>query len=186
MKNLLKFSELQLLIIVGWIAFFSLNEALTSLLPYKDHIALIFLPAGFQIVLACLLRWQCFIGLFFGAVISGLIYLNGKNTDHLWIFSFLAAFVPIITVIVIDYFCSLGFKLTEINLQKIILIAVLYALLSSAMHNSYLLWLGEISLIEYQQDSLAMFIGDITGALIFLTVLSYYRAPLINIANKYL
>ena len=86
----------------------------------------------------------------------------------------------------IDYLCNLGFKLREINLQKIILIAVLYALLSSAIHNSYLLGLGEISLIEYQQDSLAMFIGDITGALIFLTILSYFRAPLIKIANKYL
>ena len=86
----------------------------------------------------------------------------------------------------IDYLCNLGFKLREINLQKIILIAVLYALLSSVMHNSYLLWLGEISLIEYQQDSLAMFIGDITGALIFLTILSYYRNALIKLANRYL
>jgi len=186
MKNLLKFSELQLLIIVGWIAFFSLNEALTSLLPYKDYIALIFLPAGFQIVLACLLRWQCFLGLFIGSIITGLIYLNESNNHHLWIFSFFSAFIPIIVVLVIDYLCNLGFELSEINLQKIILIAVLYALLSSLMHNSYLLWLGEISLIEYQQDSLAMFIGDITGALIFLTVLSCYRVPLIKIAYKYL
>ena len=185
MKNLLKFSELQLLIIVGWIAFFSLNEALTSLLPYKDYIALIFLPAGFQIVLACLLRWQCFLGLFIGSIITGLIYLNESNNHHLWIFSFFSAFIPIIVVLVIDYLCNLGFELSEINLQKIILVAVLYALLSSAMHNIYLLLLGEISLYQYQQDSLAMFIGDITGALIFLTVLSYYRIPLIIIANKY-
>ena len=186
MKNLLKFSELQLLVITACLAFFSLNEALTSLLPYKDYIALIFLPAGFQIVLACLLRWQCFLGLFIGSIITGLIYLNESNNHHLWIFSFFSAFIPIIVVLVIDYLCNLGFELSETNLQKIILIAVLYALLSSLMHNSYLLWLGEISLIEYQQDSLAMFIGDITGALIFLTVLSCYRVPLIKIAYKYL
>ena len=186
MKNLLKFSELQLLIIIAWLAFFSLNEIITSLLPYKDYIALIFLPAGFKIILACLLRWQCFLGLFIGSIITGLIYLNESNNHHLWIFSFFSAFIPIIVVLVIDYLCNLGFELSEINLQKIILIAVLYALLSSLMHNSYLLWLGEISLIEYQQDSLAMFIGDITGALIFLTVLSCYRVPLIKIAYKYL
>ena len=186
MKNLLKFSELQLLVIIAWLAFFSLNEALTSLLPYKDYIALIFLPAGFKIILACLLRWQCFPGLFIGSIITGLIYLNESNIHHLWSFSFFSAFAPVIVVLMIDYLCNLGFKLSEINLQKIFLIAVLYALLSSVMHNSYLLWLAEINLIEYQQDSLAMFIGDITGALIFLTVLSYYRAPLIKIANKYL
>ncbi len=186
MKNLLKFSELQLLVIIAWLALFSLNEALTSLLPYKDYIALIFLPAGFKIICACLLRWQCFLGLFIGSIITGLIYLNESNTHHLWVFSFFSALMPIIVVLMIDYLCNLGFKLSEINLQKIILIAVLYALLSSVMHNSYLLWIGEISLIEYQQDSLAMFIGDMTGTLIFLTVLSYYRAPLIKIANKYL
>ena len=186
MKNLLKFSELQLLVAISWLAFFSLNEALNSLLSYKDYISLIFLPAGFKIVLACLLRWNCFPGLFIGAIITGLLYLDDSNTHYLWGFSFFSAFAPIITVIIIDYFCNLGFKLSEINLQKIILIAVLYALLSSLMHNSYLLWLGKISLIEYQQDNIAMFIGDITGALILLSALSYFRAPLIKLANKYL
>jgi hypothetical protein len=91
-----------------------------------------------------------------------------------------------VTVIIIDYFCKLGFKLSEINLQKIILIAALYALICSALHNTYLLGLGEISFIEFKQDSLAMFIGDITGAMLFLSILSYYRNPLNKLANRYL
>ena len=178
--------KLQVIIVLTWIFFFSLNHLLSFISPYKNYISLIFIPAGFKIVIACLLRWHCFPGLFFGSIITGLIYLDKSMHEHLWIFSLFSAFSPIVTIIIADYFLSLGYKLKEINLQKIILIAVLYALISSAMHNSYLLGIGEISLIEYQQDSLAMFIGDMTGTLIFLTVLSYYRAPLIKIAYKYL
>ena len=185
-KDLLKFLELQIFIALGWCFFFSINEALNLIGPYKDYISLIFLPAGFKIVLACLLRWQCFLGLFIGAKITGLVYLNYDITQYLWFFSLFSAFSPIVSVIIVDYFFNFGFKLSEINLQKIILIAALYAFISSAMHNTYLFGHGEISFIEFQQDSLAMFIGDITGVMLFLSILSYYRNPLIKFANRYL
>ena len=185
-KDVLKFLELQLLIGLGWFVVFSLSEALNLIGPYKDYISLLFLPAGFIIVLACLLRWQCFLGLFIGANITGLIYLDNDLTKHLWFFSLFPAFSPILTVIIVDYFFNFGLKLSQINLQKIILIAALYALISSALHNTYLFGLGEISFIEFKQDSLAMFIGGISGAMLFLSILSYYRNPLIKLADRYL
>jgi hypothetical protein len=185
-KDSLIFLELQIVIALGWCFFFSLNETLNLIGPYKDYISLLFLPAGYKIVLACLLKWQCFLGLFIGSIITGLIYLDYNLTQHLWFFSLFSAFSPVVTVIIIDYFFNLGFKLSEISLQKIILIAALYAFICTALHNTYLLMLGEISFIEFQQDSLAMFIGDITGAMLFLSILSYYRFPLIKLANRYL
>lgn len=186
-KVFLKFLELQIFIALGWCFFFSLNEALNLIGPYKDYISLLFLPAGYKIVLACLLKWQCFLGFFFGSIITGFTYLDNSLTQqHLWFFSLFSAFSPIVAIIIIDYFFNLGFKLSEINLQKLILIAALYAFICTALHNTYLLMLGEISLIEYQQDSLAMFIGDITGAMLFLSILSYYRNTLIKLANRYL
>ena len=185
-KDSLIFFEIQIVIALGWCFFFSLNEALNLIGPYKDYISLIFLPAGFKIVLACLLRWQCFLGLFIGTNITGLIYLNYDLTQHLWFFSLFSAFSPIVAVIIVNYFFNLGFKLSEISLQKIILIAALYTLISTALYNTYLYGLGEISFIEFKQDSLAMFIGDITGAMLFLSILSYYRNPIIKLANRYL
>jgi hypothetical protein len=185
-KVFLKFLELQIFITLGWCFFFSLNETLNLIGPYKDYISLLFLPAGYKIVLACLLKWQCFLGLFIGSIITGFTYLDNNLTQHIWFFSLFSAFSPILTVTIIDYFFNLGLKLSKINLQKMILIAALYAFICTALHNTYLLILGEISLIEYQQDSLAMFIGDITGAMLFLSILSYYRFPLIKLANRYL
>ena len=185
-KDVLKFLELQIVIALAWCFFFSLSEVLNLIGPYKDYISLLFLPAGFKIVLACLLRWQSFLGLFIGANITGLIYLDYDLIQHLWFFSLFSAFSPILTVIIVDYFFNLGFKLSNISLQKIILIAALYAFICTVFHNTYLYGLGEISFIEFQQDSLAMFIGDITGAMLFLSILSYYRNPLIKLANRYL
>jgi len=186
MKKPLIFFELQIVIALGWCSFFSLNEAVNLINPYKDYISLIFLPAGFKIVLACLLRWQCFLGLFIGTNITGFIYLDYNLTQHFWFFSIFSALCPILSVIIVDYFFNLGFKLSEIILQKIILIAALYAFISTAFYNTYLFGLGEISFIEFQQDSLAMFIGDITGAMLFLSILSYHRNSLIKLANRYL
>ena len=178
--------KLQVIIVLTWIFFFSLNHFISFISPYKNYIALIFIPAGFKIVIACLLRWHCFPGLFIGSMITGLIYLDKSMHDHLWIFSLFSAFSPIVTINIVDNFLSLGYKLKEINLQKIILIAVLYGLVFSALHNTYLFWIEEISFIEFQQDSLAMFIGDFTGAMLFLSILSYYRENLIKLANRYL
>ena len=185
-KDSLIFLELQIFIALGWCFFYSINEALNLISPYKDYISLLFIPAGYKIVITCLFRWQCFLGLFIGANITGLIYLDYNLTQHFWFFSIFSALAPIVSVIIVDYFFNFGFKLSEINLQKIILIAALYAFISTAFYNTYLFGLGEISFIEFQQDSLAMFIGGITGAMLFLSILSYYRNPIIKLADRYL
>jgi hypothetical protein len=66
------------------------------------------------------------------------------------------------------------------------LISFLYALISSFAHNTFLLSINEVNFIQYQQDSIAMFIGDLLGAMIFLSLLSYFRKELIKISLKFL
>ena len=56
MKSFQKELNIQLIIILGWVFFFSLNHLFNLIAPYKDYISLIFIPAGFKIVIYCLMK----------------------------------------------------------------------------------------------------------------------------------
>lgn len=169
-----------------WVAFFSLNYLITQIAPYKSHIALIFLPAGIKIVFACIHGKEAFFGLLIGSLITGYLFLEDVAQTHILAFAFMSALTPIFSVYLIDKFLPLGIKLSLLTFNKVILIALTYALICSFFHNTFLLALNEINFYQYQQDSIAMFIGDMTGSLIFLGLLSYFRELAFNLTEKYL
>ena len=186
MRTFQKELNIQLIIILGWVFFFSLNNFINLIAPYKDYISLIFIPAGFKVVIYCLLKWRAFIGIFFGSILTGYYYLDDNHIQHLYIFAFLSALSPIIAINIVNLLTKLGEKLEFLTLSKVMLISFLYALISSFAHNTFLLSINEVNFIQYQQDSIAMFIGDLLGAMIFLSLLSYFRKKLIKISFKFL
>lgn len=186
MKAFQKELNIQLIIILGWVLFFSLNHFINLLAPYKDYISLIFIPAGFKVVIYCLLKWRAFTGIFFGSILTGYYYLDDNHTTHIYTFAFLSGLSPIIAIYIVNLIFKLGEKLELLTLSKVILISFLYALISSFAHNTFLLSINEVNFIQYQQDSIAMFIGDLLGAMIFLSLLSYFRKELIKISLKFL
>jgi hypothetical protein len=186
MKALQKEINIQLVIIFGWIFFFSLNNFINLIAHYKDYISLIFIPAGFKVVIYCLLKWRAFIGIFFGSILTGYYYLDDNHTTHIYTFAFLSGLSPIIAIYIVNLISKLGEKLELLTLSKVMLISFLYALISSFAHNTFLLSINEVNFIQYQQDSIAMFIGDLLGAMIFLSLLSYFRKELIKISLKFL
>ena len=169
-----------------WVAFFSLNYLITLIAPYKSHIALIFLPAGIKIVFACIHRKEAFFGLLIGSLITGYLFLEDVAQTHTIAFAFISALSPILTVYLVDKFMPLGTKLSFLTFDKVILIAFTYAFICSFFHNTFLLALNEINFYQYQQDSIAMFIGDMTGSLISLGLLSCFRELVFNLTEKYL
>ena len=186
MKSFQKELNIQLIIILGWVFFFSLNNLINLIAPYKDYISLIFIPAGFKVVIYCLLKWRAFIGIFFGSIITGYYYLDDNRIHHIYTFAFLSALSPIIAIYIVNLLSKLGDKLEFLTLNKVMLISFLYALISSFAHNTFLLSINEVTFIQYHQDSIAMFIGDLLGAMIFLSLLSYFRKELIKISLKFL
>jgi len=169
-----------------WVVFFSLNYLITLIAPYKSHIALIFLPAGIKIIFACIHRQEAFFGLLIGSLITGYLFLGDVAQTYILAFAFMSALSPILSVYLVDKFMPLGMRLSLLTFNKIILIALAYAFICSFLHNTFLLTLNEINFYQYQQDSIAMFIGDLTGSLIFLGLLSYFRELVFNLTEKYL
>ena len=178
--------KLQLLIIAIWVLLFIFNGAINNLLYHNSYIAIIFIPAGFKITIACLLGKRVFWGLFVGSLITALLFLEETMIKHALMFALLSAGSPILTIWLAKIFTPLGKKLQNLNLQKILLISVMYSIVNSFMHNTYLLMSEGLTFEKYQADSLLMFTGDFLGSLIFLFLLSYYRKGIIRIIHKYI
>tara|TARA_B100001142_G_C14254641_1_gene624615 strand:+ start:587 stop:1150 length:564 start_codon:yes stop_codon:yes gene_type:complete len=183
LKNYVK---LQIIIIFLWVILYSLNHSFDDLFGHVSYISYIFIPAGLKIMFACLYGYRIFLGFFIGAILTGLLYLDNDSLKYLYIFSFFAAAIPVITVYLVNMISPIGGKLEYLNLNKVLLIAFLYALLSSFFHNTYLLTIDAISIHQYKMDSLVMFTGDLIGCLIFLSTLSYFKKSFVSFFNKHL
>ena len=178
--------KLQLLIIAIWIMLFIFNGAINNLLYHNSYIAIIFIPAGFKITIACLLGKRVFWGLFIGSLITALLFLEETMIKHALIFALLSAGSPILSIWLVNIFMPLGKKLQNLNFHMILVISIMYSIINSFMHNTYLLLSEGLTLEKYQADSLLMFTGDFLGSLIFLFLLSYYRRGILKIIHKYI
>ena len=178
--------KLQLLIIAIWILLFIFNGAINNLLHHNSYIAIIFIPAGFKITIACLLGKRVFWGLFVGSLITALLFLEENMLKHALMFALLSAGSPILTIWLVNYFMPLGKKLQSLNFQKVLIISVIYSIINSFMHNTYLLMSEVISIEKYQSDSLLMLTGDFLGSLIFLFLISLYKREIFKIIIKYI
>ena len=183
---MLNFIKLQLVLVVIWVLLFIFNGAINNFLYHSSYIAIIFIPAGFKITMACLFGKKVFWGLFAGAMITAQLFLEDSMISHAFMFALLSAASPIFTILLVNYFMPLGHSLENLNFQKILLISAVYSIINSFMHNTYLLISESLTFEKYQADSVLMFTGDFLGSLIFLFLLSYYRKAILYIIRKYI
>lgn len=178
--------KLQLIIIAIWVLLFIFNGAINNLLYHNSYIAIIFIPAGFKITIACLLGKRVFWGLFVGSLITALLFLEETMIKHALMFALLSGGSPILTIWLINYLIPLGKKLQNLNFQRILIISVVYSIINSFMHNTYLLMSEDLTFEKYQADSLLMLTGDFLGSLIFLFLISLYKKEIFKIISKYI
>jgi len=183
---MLNFIKLQLVIVAIWVLLFIFNGAISNFLYHSSYISIIFIPAGFKITIACLLGKKVFWGLFAGSLITAQLFLEDTMISHAFMFALLSAGSPIFTIWLVNYLTPLGHILENLNFQKILLISVIYSIINSFMHNTYLLMSESLTFEKYQADSLLMLTGDFLGSLIFLFLLSYYKKGILKIIHKYI
>ena len=118
--------KLQLLIIAIWVLLFIFNGAINNLLYHNSYIAIIFIPAGFKITIACLLGKRVFWGLFAGSLITALLFLEDNMISHAFMFALLSAGSPILTIWFMNYLMALGKNLENLNFQKILITNIVY------------------------------------------------------------
>jgi formate/nitrite transporter FocA (FNT family) len=79
----------------------------------------------------------------------------------------------------------LGEQLENLNIQKILVIAVVYSIINSLMHNTYSFLSESITFEKFQIDSILMFTGDFLGSLLFLFIVSYFRRGVLVFTKKW-
>lgn len=186
---MLNYFKLQLAIIFVWVLLFVSNGAFNSFLYDHPYIFIIFLPAGFKITIACFFGKRIFIGLFFGSLITALVFLDGALKVYFdnsaVVYALISAGSPIFTMLLINKVMPLGEHLENLNIEKVLIISLVYSIINTLMHNTYSFLSGDIALEKYQMDSILMFSGDFLGCLLFLFIVSYFRKGIFVFTNKW-
>ena len=177
--------RLHLFIILSWLALYSFNFFVLAPLTYKTHISFIFFPAGLRIAFATIFRMEAAIGLFLGSLLTGFIFLENIYRNDVFIFAFLSTFSPIAAVYSVNFFINIGSKCEYLTLKTAIAISIIYSGYCAFFHNFYIYKKYNISDIEFIQDTIAMFIGDLTGGFIFLIILASQKNKIINYLIKF-
>ena len=182
--HILKQYKLHLTIIIAWLVMYAFNYAIFNPLIYKSHISFIFLPAGIRIIFATIYRKEAWIGLFLGAIITGFLFLESNLQPYVLLFSAMSATSPILAVYSVNAVTPLGGQLEYLDIKKVIAISVMYGIYCGIFHNLTTFYLFGLSLQTFITDSFAMFIGDMTGSFILLTILASQRHRILQFLNS--
>ena len=180
----LKQYKLHLTIIIAWLVMYAVNYAVFNPLIYKSYISFIFLPAGIRIIFATIYCKEAWIGLFLGALITGFLFLESSLQPYVLLFSAISATSPILAVYSINAVTPLGGQLEYLDIKKVIAISIIYGIYCGVFHNLAAFYLFDLSLQTFITDSFAMFIGDMTGSFILLTILANQRHRILQFLDS--
>ena len=152
-------------------ALFFLNDWLTETVKYDLGVSWIYLPAGLRL----------FLILIFG--LAGAIGIAAASFTISYFWAFPADLVTCIGIGLISGFAPLLAKwfvvsnipinndLSNLSLQKIIFCVVVYALMSAGLHQYWFVLRGlESGSLDH---FLVMFVGDIAGSILLITLIKY-------------
>lgn len=147
-----------------WIGLFDLNAWAFSSLGWTRTINWVFLPAGLRLLGILLWDWPGAIGLWLGAIATG-IPLFGFQSPRWLPAATVSAAAPWIAVALSRRWFHLPPTLQGLTASSLLKLSVVSAAMSVAMHSA-LFWLwGQRNIIH---DVAAMLVGDLAGTLIVL------------------
>jgi hypothetical protein len=178
MENISISSERSRVFLVGvlistllYSALFFFNDWLTETVKYDLGVSWIYLPAGLRL----------FLILIFG--LSGAIGIAAASfaISYFWAFpadlvtcigiGLISGFAPLLAKWVVVSNIPINNDLSNLSLQKIILCVVVYALVSSGLHQYW------FELRDLESGSLnhflVMFVGDIAGSILLIALIKY-------------
>ena len=167
--------KLHLFITVVYFTLYVLNNNFFSIFTYKEHIHFIYLPAGLRFFLAAIYREDAWVGIFLGSFFAMVFLFENTSILCIIFYAILSATVPILTIYVFNIFHPLGKHLENLNLKLIVSLAFVYAVTYSFFYALYGYYVLDTTLSTFYRDWIATFVGDLTGSMIFLTILASQR-----------
>ena len=157
---------------LSYAALFYINSWLTSSLIYSLGVNWIYLPAGLRLFLTLIFGLPGAIGI---ALASFVISYSGALPQDLTLCigtGLISGFSPYLAKVLILSNTQLEPDLSNLNLPKLVICIFLYALLSAGLHQ---FWYATMALGEAGTPNhfLVMFIGDVFGSLLLISVIKY-------------
>jgi hypothetical protein len=152
-------------------ALFFFNDWLTGTLKYDLGVSWIYLPAGLRLFLILIFGLAGAVGIavasfaisYFGVFIPDLVTCIGIGL--------ISGFAPLLAKWLVVSNIPINNDLSNLSIQKIILCIVVYALVSSGLHQYW------FELRDLESGSLnhflVMFIGDIAGSVLLIALIKY-------------
>jgi hypothetical protein len=152
-------------------ALFFFNDWLTETIKYDLGVSWIYLPAGLRLFLILIFGLSGAIGIaaasfaisYFGVFPPDLVTCIGIGL--------ISGFAPLLAKWVVVSNIPINNDLSNLSIQKIILCIVIYALMSSGFHQYWFV------LRDLESGSinhfLVMFIGDVAGSILLITLIKY-------------
>jgi hypothetical protein len=152
-------------------ALFFLNDWVTEAVKYDLGVSWIYLPAGLRLLLILIFSLAGAIGItaasfaisYFGVFPPDLVTCLGIGL--------ISGFAPLLAKWLIVSNISINTDLSNLSIQKIILCIIVYALMSSGLHQYW------FELRDLESGSLnhflVMFVGDIAGSVLLIAVIKY-------------
>ncbi|ABP33365.1 hypothetical protein [Polynucleobacter asymbioticus] len=157
---------------LSYATLFYINSWLTGSLIYSLGVNWIYLPAGLRLFITLIFGLPGAIGIalatftisYFGALPQDLTLCIGTGL--------ISGFAPYLARVLILSNTQLAPDLSNLNLPKLVICILLYALLSAGLHQ---FWYATMALdgAGTPNHFLVMFIGDVFGSLLLISVIKY-------------
>jgi len=152
-------------------ALFFFNDWFTEALKYDLGVSWIYLPAGLRLLLILIFGLAGAIGI--AAASFAISYFGGFPPDLVTCLGIglISGFAPLLAKWLIVSNIPINNDLSNLSIQKIILCIIVYALMSTGLHQFW------FELRDLESGSLnhflVMFIGDIAGSILLIALIKY-------------
>jgi hypothetical protein len=150
---------------------FYVNDWLTAFLEVAPGVNWIYLPAGLRLFLVLIFGLSGAIGI---AIVSTLITLGRDlSNDIIGIvgIGLISGFGPYLARLMVIRNLKINADLSNLNIQMIAISVLVFALLSAGLHQLWFVLIGIPS--GSFSNAVAMLIGDILGALLFISICKF-------------
>lgn len=150
---------------------FYANDWLTAFLEVAPGVNWIYLPAGLRLFLVLIFGLSGAIGI---AIASTLITFGRDLSDDIIGIvgiGFISGFGPYLARLMVIRNLKINADLSNLNIQMIAISVLVFALLSAGLHQLWFVLIGIPS--GSFSNAVAMLIGDILGALLFISICKF-------------
>lgn len=156
---------------LGWILTFAISYRLMMIIgDTPSHISIIFIPAGYKLLVSMILRWRSVPGLFFGSLFINHFFFPAHSVLDCVFLSAVSALSGILAIMILEYLFYKKNHILDLKLEKLTLIflSLSYGVTNSLLHTLTFKLTG-IAMVRLA-DPFRMFVVDVLGVLVFIAM----------------